>query len=119
MSKELLLKLAADYSALAEDLKKLASEEKKLAGAEAPAESEKEEKVEVPFEVEEKKEPPKQEKKPEKKYTMADVRKKLSSLSSGGKTAEVRELLVKHGANRLSETKPEDYAVLMEEAENL
>ena len=53
MSKELLLKLAADYSALAEDLKK-------LAGEEAPAESEKEEKVDVPFEVEEKKEPPKQ-----------------------------------------------------------
>ena len=50
---------------------------------------------------------------------MADVRKKLSSLSSAGKTAEVRELLVKHGANRLSEIKPEDYAVLMEEAENL
>lgn len=108
MSKELLLKLAADYSILAEDLKK-------LAGEEATAESEKEEKVDVPFEVEEKKEPPKQ----EKKYTMADVRKKLSSLSSGGKTAEVRELLVKHGANRLSEIKPEDYAVLMEEAENL
>ena len=35
MSKELLLKLAADYSVLAEDLKK-------LAGEEAPAESEKE-----------------------------------------------------------------------------
>ena len=65
MSKELLLKLAADYSVLAEDLKK-------LAGEEAPAESEKEEKVDVPFEVEEKKEPPKQEKKPEKKYTMAE-----------------------------------------------
>ena len=111
MSKELLLKLAEDYSVLAEDLKK-------LAGEETPAESEKEEKVDVPFEVEKKK-PPKQEKKPEKKYTMADVRKKLSSLSSGGKTAEVRELLVKHGANRLSEIKPEDYAVLMEEAENL
>ena len=112
MSKELRLKLAADYSALAEDLKK-------LAGEESPAESKKEEKVDVPFEVEEKKEPPKQEKKPEKKYTMADVRKKLSSLSSGGKTSEVRELLFKHGANRLSEIKPEDYAVLMEEAENL
>ena len=75
--------------------------------------------MDVPFEVEEKKEPPKQEKKPEKKYTMADVRKKLSSLSSGGKTAEVRELLVKHGANRLSEIKPEDYAVLMEEARTM
>ena len=112
MNKELLLKLAADYSVLAEDLKK-------LAGEEAPAESKKEEKVDVPFDVEEKKEPPKQEKKPEKKYTMADVRKKLSGLSSAGKTAEVRELLVKHGANRLSEIKPEDYAVLMEEAENL
>ena len=115
MSKELLLKLAEDYSMLAEDLKKLAAEEQKQAGVEAPAESKKKEKVDVPFEVEEKKEPPKQ----EKKYTMADVRKKLSSLSSGGKTAEVRELLVKHGANRLSEIKPEDYAVLMEEAENL
>lgn len=108
MNKELLLKLAADFSALAEDLKKLACEE-------APVESKKEESVEVPFEVEEKKEPLK----PEKKYTMADVRKKLSGLSSAGKTAEVRELLVKHGANRLSEIKPEDYAALMEEAENL
>lgn len=108
MNKELLLKLAADFSALAEDLNK-------LAGEEAPAESKKEEKVDVPFEIEEKKEPPK----PEKKYTMADVRKKLSGLSSAGKTAEVRELLVKHGANRLSEIKPEDYAVLMEEAEKL
>ena len=108
MNKELLLKLAADFSALAEDLKK-------LAGEEVPAVSKKEEQVDVPFEVEEKKEPPK----PEKKYTMADVRKKLSGLSSAGKTAEVRELLVKHGANRLSEIKPEDYAVLMEEAENL
>lgn len=108
MNKELLLKLAADFSALAEDLKK-------LAGEEAPAVSKKEEQVDVPFDVEEKKEPPK----PEKKYTMADVRKKLSGLSSAGKTAEVRELLVKHGANRLSEIKPEDYAVLMEEAENL
>ena len=113
MNKELLLKLAEDYSTLAEDLKKLTAE--KQAGVEAPAESKKEEKVDVPFEVEEKKEPPK----PEKKYTMADVRKKLSSLSSAGKTAEVRELLVKHGANRLSEIKPEDYAMLMEEAENL
>lgn len=119
MSKELLLKLAEDYSMLAEDLKKLAAGETVSAASEAPAESKKEEKAEVPFEVEEKKETPKQEKKPEKKYTMADVRKKLSSLSSGGKTAEVRELPVKHGANRLSEIKPEDYAVLMEEAENL
>lgn len=108
MNKELLLKLAADFSALAEDLKK-------LAGEESPAENKKEEKVDVPFDVEEKKEPPK----PEKKYTMTDVRKKLSGLSSAGKTTEVRELLVKHGANRLSEIKPEDYAVLMEEAENL
>lgn len=108
MNKELLLKLAADFSALAEDMKK-------LAGEEAPAESKKKEKVDVPFDVEEKKEPPK----PEKTYTMTDVRKKLSSLSSAGKTAEVRELLVKHGAIRLSEIKPEDYAVLMEEAENL
>ena len=108
MNKELLLKLAADFSALAEDLKK-------LAGEEVPTVSKKEEQVDVPFDVEEKKEPPK----PEKKYTMADVRKKLSGLSSAGKTAEVRELLVKHGANRLSEIKPEDYAVLMEEAEKL
>lgn len=103
MNKELLLKLAADYAALAENLKKLADEE-------APAESKKEEQADV----EEKKETVKQE-----KYTMADVRKKLSGLSSDGKTAEVRGLLVKHGANRLSEIKPEDYAVLMEEAEKL
>ena len=38
---------------------------------------------------------------------------------SGGKTAEVKALVYKYDAGKLSGVKPEDYAVLLEEARKL
>lgn len=108
MNKWLMLKLADDFAALSEDLKKAAGEENEVQKEDDQVEA-------APQKEEEQKE----EKVPEKEYTLTDVRKKLSSLSSDGKTDQVRELLSKYGAKRLSEIKPEDFNALMEEAEKL
>ncbi len=48
-----------------------------------------------------------------------DVRRELAEASRSGKTAEVRELLKKHGAAKLSEIKESEYAELLKEAKNL
>ena len=45
-----------------------------------------------------------------------EVRKVLAELSKNGKTAEVKALLSKYGAEKLSEVKPKDYADLLKEA---
>ena len=57
--------------------------------------------------------------KEEKVYTFEEVRKVMSAKSGAGFTAEVRALLEKYGASRLSEVKPEDYAALIGDAEKL
>lgn len=57
--------------------------------------------------------------KKEKPLTLEAVRAVLAEKSRQGFTAEVRELLKKHGAEKLSAVKPEDYPVLMHEAEVL
>ena len=54
-----------------------------------------------------------------KKYTLEEVRRALAELSRDGFTAQVRELLQKHGANKLSEIKEEEYESLMKEAGEL
>lgn len=56
---------------------------------------------------------------PEKVLTLEEVRKTLAGYSRNGKTAEVKALLQKYGANRLSEIKPQDYISLLKEAEVL
>ena len=56
---------------------------------------------------------------PEKKYSFADVRKFMSEKSGAGFTDQVRALLEKYGASRLSEIKEEDYAALMKDAEEI
>ena len=43
----------------------------------------------------------------------------LAVLSRNGLTAQVRELLQKHGADRLSEINPAEYAAILKEAESL
>ena len=53
------------------------------------------------------------------KLTLEDVRKVLTEKSRSGKTVEVKALLKKHGSNKLSEVKPEDYENLLKEAEEL
>ena len=51
--------------------------------------------------------------------TIDQVRSVLADKSGEGKTAEVKALLYKYDAGKLSGVKPEDYAPLLEEAKKL
>lgn len=64
----------------------------------------------APAELPEKKEPA-------KTYTFADVRKAFSAKSHAGYTAEVKELINKYSADRLSDVKEADYPALMADLE--
>ncbi len=55
----------------------------------------------------------------EKPLTLEEVRAVLAEKSRAGHTAEVRELLNRHGADKLSEIDPAEYAALLAEAEVL
>lgn len=55
----------------------------------------------------------------EKALTLEEVRAVLAEKSRSGHTEEVRELLAKHGADKLSEIDPAEYAALLAEAEVL
>ena len=48
--------------------------------------------------------------------TLEEVRTVLAELSRDGKTKEVKELLTKHGASKLSEINPDEWETLLEEA---
>lgn len=52
-----------------------------------------------------------------KNITIEDVRPVLADISRNGHTAEVKELLKKYGANKLSEVKTEDLFSLLKDAE--
>jgi hypothetical protein len=54
-----------------------------------------------------------------KPVTLETVRAALAEKSRAGHTAEVRELLKKHGAEKLSAIDPAEYAALLAEAEAL
>ncbi len=69
-----------------------------------------------PVKEEKKAEP---EKVAEKKITLEEVRQALTAKSGAGHTAEVKALLVKHGGNKLSEIKEEEYAALLEEVKEI
>ena len=56
---------------------------------------------------------------PKNAITLEDVRKVLTALSRDGHTAEVKALLTRHGVNRLSEVKAEQYETLLKEAEDI
>lgn len=55
----------------------------------------------------------------EKPLTLEEVRAVLAEKSRSGYTEEVRELLNKHGADKLSEIDPAEYPALLAEAEVL
>lgn len=59
---------------------------------------------------------PKQE---EATVTFVQLRSRLSEISRSGKTAEVKELIAKYGAEKLSDLAESDYAVVLAEAEGL
>lgn len=54
-----------------------------------------------------------------KKYTLVEVREKLSELQKAGKRDKVKELLNSFGASKLPEVPEEKYAELMEKAGEL
>lgn len=56
---------------------------------------------------------------PPKSVTLEEVRSVLSSKNRAGFKKEVRALLKKHGADRLSEIKEEEYAALLKEGEKI
>ncbi len=55
---------------------------------------------------------------PKSEIKLEEVRKVLAEMSKRGKTAEVKALLQKYGAEKLSEVNPKDYAELLKEASN-
>lgn len=56
--------------------------------------------------------------KPEKKtFSLIDVRAVLSDKSRNGYTADVKALLLKYGADKLSDINSKDYEALLAEAE--
>lgn len=57
--------------------------------------------------------------KKEKKISLEDVRTVLAEKSQAGFTNDVRGLLEKHGAAKLSEVDPKKYAQLLKDAEEL
>lgn len=56
---------------------------------------------------------------PEKQYSLTEVRALLAEKSRAGFTAQVRELLAKHGADKLSGIDPSEYAALVADVEVL
>jgi len=54
-----------------------------------------------------------------KPITLEEVRKVLAKLSRDGFTANVRDLLNKHGASKLSEISPDKYGALLDDARKL
>ena len=61
--------------------------------------------------------PPEPEKPAQKAYTFVEVRKAFSAKAHEGRTEEVRALITKYGAEKLSAVKEEDYAAIMAELE--
>lgn len=51
--------------------------------------------------------------------TFVQLRSRLSEISRSGKTAEVKELIAKYGASKLSDISESDYAAVLAEAEGL
>ena len=93
MSREVYTKLAEGFELLAAGYRSLAEQ-----GAEATPEAAPE---------------------PTKKITIEQVRAVMSAKSDEGKTAQVKALLMKYDAGKLSGVKPEDYADLLQEVEAL
>ena len=103
---KLLLDVASDMESLTESLRTLANA---IASDETSAESEEKPSIQETPEV----------KTAAKAISVEDVRAVLTPISQSGKTALVKELLIKHGASRLSDIDPGEYASLLADAEVL
>ncbi len=122
---KLLLDVIGDMRSLADSLQAVADAVADSGAAEAEMTTTKEpEKAGKTGKAAAKKDTAKKDAKPaakqeEKPLTLEEVRAVLAEKSRAGHTAEVRELLAKHGADKLSEIDPAEYAALLAEAEVL
>ena len=116
---KLLLDVVSDLRSLADSLQVVADAAVQ-GGPEQPDQNPEEKPVQKP----EKKNTAKQvelpvEKPEPKPLTLEQVRAVLAEKSRAGHTAEVRALLLKHGADKLSEVNPAEYPALLADAEVL
>ena len=101
-----LLKIAEGFSIVAEGLRGLAKAE---GGTKDKAvKTQKAEKQETVAEVQQ-----------ESPATLEGIRALMAQKTQEGKSKEIKELLQKYGAAKLSAVKPEDYPALMQEAQVL
>lgn len=120
MSKmKLLLDVVSDLRSLADSLQAVADAVAKN-GQEQPAQATEEQSVQK---LEKKNaakqvEPPVEKPEP-KPLTLEQVRAALAEKSRAGHTTEVKALLIKHGADKLSDIDPAEYPALLAEAEVL
>ena len=116
MSKmKLLLDVVSDLRSLADSLQAVADAVAQ-GGQEQPDQTTEERPAQEP----EKKTAAKKEEKAEPKpLTLERVRAALAEKSRAGHTSEVKALLIKHGADKLSDIEPAEYPALLAEAEVL
>ena len=116
MSKmKLLLDVVSDLRSLADSLQAVADAVAQ-GGQEQPDQTTEEKPAQKP----EKKNVAKKEEKAEPKpLTLERVRAALAEKSRAGHTSEVKALLIKHGADKLSDIDPAEYPALLAEAEVL
>ena len=105
-----LLRIAEGFSIVAEGLRGLAKAE----GGSTKDKSVKEQKQDAA-----KAQPEKTEVQQENPATLEGIRALMAQKTQEGKSKEIKELLQKYGAAKLSAVKPEDYPALMQEAQVL
>ena len=101
-----LLRIAEGFSIVAEGLRGLAKAEGGT--KEKTVKAQKAEKQESVAEAQ-----------PESPATLEGIRALMAQKTQEGKSKEIKELLQKYGAAKLSAVKPEDYPALMQEAQVL
>ena len=101
-----LLRIAEGFSIVAEGLRGLAKAEGGT--KEKAVKAQKAEKQETVAEVQQ-----------ESPATLEGIRALMAQKTQEGKSKEIKELLQKYGAAKLSAVKPEDYPALMQEAQVL
>ena len=116
MSKmKLLLDVVSDLRSLADSLQAVADAVAQ-GGQEQPDQTTEEKPTQKP---EKKTAAKKVEKAEPKPLTLEQVRAALAEKSRAGHTSEVKALLIKHGADKLSDIDPAEYPALLAEAEVL
>lgn len=103
-----LLRIAEGFSIVAEGLRGLAKAE---GGSKTAEKAQKQDAAKA--------QPEKTEVQQENPATLEGIRALMAQKTQEGKSKEIKELLQKYGAAKLSAVKPEDYPALMQEAQVL